>query len=147
MSNIKQVTMFTGIVRPFSAKKGEKREPDTNGKLPVVIEPIGGESPRGINVMSGTVAENQGLEEGKNYIFKAVHVGKVESSANAGQMIEGFNLSSLGQLSPMEAIEWYDKKGLKFQIDPAEEDSATFNANSPVDETEEEEEEKEMPST
>lgn len=145
MSTIKRVVMFTGIVRKFSAKKGEERTPDTNGKLPVVIEPIGGTSPRGVNVMSGTVAEGQNLVEGKNYIFKAVHTGKVESTVNPGKMIEGFNLSSLGEVTPMEAIDWYEKKDLHFLIDPAEDDENGIPANTPVGQEEEEEEVKETP--
>lgn len=117
---MKKVVMFTAIVRNLTPKKGENVKLDTNGLPPMVVEAIGGTAPRPVNFISGTVAKGQGLEAGKNYIFKAVHTGLVESVANEGEMIEGFNLSSVGEIDVEKAIDWYERKDLNFLIETEE---------------------------
>lgn len=128
---MKKVVMFSAIVRDFTPKKGETAKLDINGLPPMVVEAIGGTAPRPINLISGTVAEGQGLVAGKNYIFKAVHTGLVESTVNEGEMIEGFNLSAVGEIDVEKAIDWYERKDLHFLIEPelAERPSNTGTAS------------------
>lgn len=122
---MKKVVMFTAIVRDFTPKKGESPKLDANDLPPMVIEAIGGTSPRPINFISGTVARGQGLVAGRNYIFKAVHTGLVESTVNEGEMIEGFNLSSVGEIDVEKAIDWYERKDLNFLVEPTVSDEET----------------------
>ena len=49
--------------------KGENAKEDSNGLMPVYLNPICGNIPDR-NVLSGTVARNAGFEEGKAYLAK-----------------------------------------------------------------------------
>lgn len=127
MSGVQKVVMFTAVVRNFTPKKGETPKLDINDKPPMVVEAIGGTSPRPINLISGTVAEGQDLKAGHHYIFKAVHTGLVESTVNEGEMIDGFNLSAIGEIDVERAIDWYERKGLHFEVDPEMENERVSN--------------------
>lgn len=49
--------------------RGENAKEDSNGLMPMYLNPICGSVPDR-NVLSGTVARNSGFEEGKSYLAK-----------------------------------------------------------------------------
>lgn len=57
--------MIVGTITPFSGTT----TPDKNGSMPVMIQCVAGKMPNR-QVMSGTVAERQGLEVGKTYLIQ-----------------------------------------------------------------------------
>ena len=56
--------LVIATVNPFNSGN-----PDKNGKSPVILNVVSGKAPNR-NVLSGTVAENAGIETGKSYIFR-----------------------------------------------------------------------------
>jgi len=118
--NTSKTVIFVATAKQFQGSKRRPAKKDENGKDPVVLDPIGGKSPRALNVLSGTVAEGQGFKAGTTHLCKAVHMGQADSVINPGQKVDSFNFSSLGTISPMEAVEWAQKDGneLSFMIEP-----------------------------
>lgn len=86
---------FVAICSPFN---GKGVTADKNGKLPVVLQPISGTSPRGLNVLSGTVAENSGFEPGKTY-------GVIATERPADEEYgRQFSFTKVGEVSAIEAM-------------------------------------------
>mgnify|MGYP001072496525 CR=1 FL=1 len=99
-----------------SCKNFNSGNPDKNGKDPILLKPIGGKSPRGINVLSGTSAELQDFIPGKCYAVQATETAPYETED--GRTVRSFNFDNLGELSPIEAMEYSTKDTLKFLIQP-----------------------------
>ncbi len=76
---------------------------DRNGKNPVMLVNMAGKMPNR-NVLSGTVAENQGFELGKTYLAR---VREVESN-NYGRQ---FNWTSVKELDALEILDMEDRLG------------------------------------
>jgi hypothetical protein len=85
-----------------SCKMFNQGEPDEQGKMPMVLVPTAGTSPRGINVISGTSAELQGFEAGKCY---AVVANEREVYVkDSGEKVRSFDFNAIGQMTAMEAM-------------------------------------------
>lgn len=89
--------MFT-FLAICSTFNGENAKVDKNGKMPVALQPIAGTSPRGLNILSGSVAENTGFEAGKTYLILA---SERPADERHGRQ---FNYAKLGEASLMETI-------------------------------------------
>lgn len=79
--------------------KGENASPDKNGSLPMYLHPVAGEIPNR-NVLSGTVASQQGFVENKTYLAQW-SLGDVDPQY--GQQVNWNNISG-DPLSAMEVI-------------------------------------------
>ena len=88
---------FNGMI-VASVNSFTKGENDKNGKAPVILNVIGGTCPNR-NVLSGTVAENIGLEVGKTYLL-SVREGEVD--ATYGRQ---FVYSKLSELRGLEIVQ------------------------------------------
>lgn len=112
---------------------------DSQGKMPVVLNPIAGESPRGLNIISGTSAELQGFEPGKCYGVKAIEqelYTHPEGHERAGQQVRSFNFDSVGEIGVMEAMREAKSNKPTYLIQPegavvpAEQASEEIEANA-----------------
>lgn len=70
--------------------------PDKNGKLPVILRPFAGKCPNKF-VISGTVAETEGIQVGKSYL---VNILEREESAEYGRQ---FQYQKLNELTALES--------------------------------------------
>lgn len=84
--------MIVAAVNPFTQGKADK-----NGKAPVILNVVAGNFPNR-NVVSGTVAENIGLEKGKTYLLS---VREGEPDAKFGRQ---FGYSKLKELTAEEIM-------------------------------------------
>lgn len=87
--------------------------PDKNGNDPMVLIPLGGLSPRGLNVISGTSAELQGFVAGKCYIVNAIE----RPDEGFGRQ---FNFSSIAEVNPFEALDYAKTEPVKVVIQKAD---------------------------
>lgn len=110
---------FTATVKAWS-----QGEADKNGKMPLVLVPISGVSPRGLNVISGTSAELQGFKEGTVHAVTATEREVTPENEQYGRQ---FNFSSIGTLSPLEALRDAKENPLNIIIKPA-----AVEANAPA---------------
>lgn len=132
MANVKnQTVVFVGVPKKFSGKQAKA---DINGKMPWVLDPYCGTSPRTLNVISGTVAEGQGFKEGVRCEIKAVHMGQAPSTVNPDKLVESFNFSNMGELSFAEAREYRKEEPLAYLIAPEmDEEYQAIGAANAVD--------------
>jgi len=91
---------------------------DKNGKEPVILVPIAGTCPNR-NVLSGTVAENMGIETGKTYLFS---VREAESDPEYGRR---FVFTKVNELSGAETLDVCLKLGPATMLDASESTSQT----------------------
>ena len=75
---------------------------NTTKLLPYTITPIAGDSPRAINVVSGSLVKRLKIPSNKLCTFKATYVGEVESSINTDKMISAFTFELLQILNEDE---------------------------------------------
>lgn len=113
--------MFT-FVAVCTAFKGKDAKADKNGKAPVALQPISGTSPRGLNILSGTVAEQQGFVPGKTYGVMATERPTDEEYGRQ------FNYTKIGELSALEVMTM-PLNGVKLLIAPANAE-ATVNTEA-----------------
>ncbi len=112
-----------------SCKKFNNGNVDTNGKEPLLLKPIAGTSPRGLNVISGTSAELQDFKAGKTYVVSATEGEEFEKED--GTMVRSFNFDNVAEVNPLEALRYAKEDALKVVIQPvakkkeAEEEVAT----------------------
>lgn len=90
MSNLSE--MFVGQVSEFN-----QGTPDKNGKMPVIITNVGGKCPNR-NVISGSIAENLGVEIGKTYLMQ---VRETKTDEKYGRQ---FAYTALKELEAMEIV-------------------------------------------
>ena len=88
--------MFTGMiiasVNPFTSGSLDK-----NGKQPVILNVVAGKCPNR-NVISGTIAENMGIETGKTYLFN-IREGNTDDTYG-----RQFVFSKLKELDALEIV-------------------------------------------
>jgi hypothetical protein len=89
--------MFNSIIVATAAKF--QGNADKNGKSPIFLNIVSGKCPNR-NVLSGTVAENIGLEEGKTYLLQ---VREIESDAKYGRRFTYAKLAEMGALEILQA--------------------------------------------
>ncbi len=101
---------------------------DTNDKEPVLLDPYAGNSPRGINVVAGTVAESQGFTKGQMHMVKATYMGVAESNraGSEGRKTHSFNYALVkGDIDVFEdnVMKWADDRPLNviLPMEPNEE--------------------------
>lgn len=82
----------------LSEYKGENASPDKNGLMPLYMHPLLGEIPNR-NVIAGSVAETQGLEEDGTYL---VQWTKGDVDAQYGQRINWTNIKEVDTASFIE---------------------------------------------
>ena len=107
---------FNGMI-VASVNAFTKGEADKNGKNPVILNVIAGKCPNR-NVLSGTVAENIGLELGKTYLMS---VREGEPDATYGRQ---FVYSKLSELKGVEIIQTAKEVGPSSVFDIAAEHSS-----------------------
>lgn len=101
---MKTPTFFTA-----SAKLFTNGNEDINGHLPMILSPITGVSPRGVNVISGTSAELYEIEKGKSYVVKATELEPEDkgwqegASDKDGNLIRQFNYEKVAEI-PIETV-------------------------------------------
>jgi hypothetical protein len=82
---------------------------DTNEKWPMILSPITGKSPRGVNVISGTSAELYGILPGKSYVIKATELEDGDkswqegASDKSGNLIRQFQYENVAEI-PIETV-------------------------------------------
>ena len=92
-----------------SAKTFSNGNEDVNGNLPMILSPITGQSPRGINVISGTSAELYGIEDGGSYVIKATEFEPEDkgwqegASDKDGNLIRQFGYEKVTEI-PIETV-------------------------------------------
>jgi len=89
--------MFTSIIVATASQF--QGEADKNGKSPVFLNIISGKCPNR-NVLSGTVAENIGLEIGKSYLLQ---VREIEADTTYGRRFTYAKLAEMGALEILQA--------------------------------------------
>ena len=100
-----------------SCKSFNNGELDKNGKAPLILDPIAGVSPRGLNVISGTSAELSGFVAGKCYGVKAVEQEEYVNP-ETGKTTRSFNFSAVGEVGVMEAMVQANTNKPTFLIQP-----------------------------
>lgn len=103
-----------------SCKSFNNGNVDKNGKEPMVLKPISGTSPRGLNVISGTSAELQGFEKGKMYIVDATE-GELYTRED-GTTVRSFNFDAIAEVNPFEALAHAKSEPVKLLIQPETEE-------------------------
>lgn len=103
---------FVASCKLFNSGKTDKK-----GKMPILLKPIAGQSPRGLNVLSGTSAELQGYKPGKTYVVSATEVEPYEKED--GSIIRSFNFDNVGEISPLEALRYAKDDALQVIIQPS----------------------------
>lgn len=115
-------SVFLVSVLPFAGSNENPARADRNGKLPVYLNTISGDAlPQQARVLSGSVAENQGLNVG---ISAAISVTRLEDhpeygeqyrhvlvqksngltdTLSAAQMMGGINISQSASAEPITA--------------------------------------------
>jgi len=106
-------------VSKFVAAGGEVKS-DKNGKNPFYLNYISGDRlPKNARVLSGTIAENLDIEEGKNYAIQ------VEESKMDEQYGQQYSHQVLGEVTTTELLTAFGKDLFK-QV------KETVEANAPV---------------
>lgn len=108
------MTKFNSIVAA-TVSQFNNGKADKNGLMPVILIPVAGRIPNR-NVLSGTVADNMGVEIGSTYLFK---VTEVEPDEQYGRR---FTYTPLAKLGVIEILEAKTKlgDGLIFSVDESE---------------------------
>lgn len=108
--SISQVRQGTTLL-----KSNKLVEPDKNGKMPYVLTPVAGTIPNR-NFISGTVAENLGLVDGKSY---AISYREVEKDDTYGRR---FVWTKIGEASILDVFQAQALVGAGnvFMVDAAE---------------------------
>lgn len=94
-----------------SAKLFNNGDVDSQGLQPVALLPLTGVSPRGINVISGSSAELQGIEPGNCYAIRATEIEPTDEgyepviSKKTGEEIRQFNFQMLATVDTFKAVE------------------------------------------
>jgi hypothetical protein len=97
MSNFESKVIVA--VNNFTGSVDNPAQADKNGKMPVILNVVAGKMPNKAIVQSGTVAERAGLTVGK---LAFIQVRETESDDKYGRQ---FNITKLGDVSPMEALQ------------------------------------------
>ncbi len=113
-----------------SCKKFNNGNVDTNGKEPLLLKPIAGTSPRGLNVISGTSAELQDFKPGKTYVVSATEGDMYEKED--GTSIRSFNFDNVAEVNPLEALRYAKEDALKVVIQAATKVEATEEVTTSV---------------
>lgn len=100
-----------------SAKVFNSGKADKNGLEPLVLVPLAGTSPRGLNVISGTSAELQGYEAGKVHAISATEQ-EPYIDEDTGRTVRSFQFNNVGVVNTIEAMEYANKTPLKVIIQP-----------------------------
>ena len=90
-------SFFLGTVSTFNSNKAKE---DTNGLMPMIIEPIAGSCPAK-RVLAGTIAKNMELEAGCTYLFRFT---QLEDDPKYGTQYNFMKLSPV-IVDPMKIIE------------------------------------------
>jgi hypothetical protein len=109
---------FVASCKPYN--QGEPEE--VSGLMPLLLEPIAGTSPRGVNVISGSSAQMQGFEVGKCYACKATE-REIFVKKN-GDQVRSFDFSAIGNMTAMEAMLAGEQLPLKVMIATKVKDSS-----------------------
>ena len=99
-------------VNNFTSGKSDK-----NGKEPIILNVVAGKFPNR-NVLSGTVAENLGVQVGKSYIFQ---VREVESNAYGRQFV----YTVVSEINGLDLIKATKELGMAQMIEVDEKLSST----------------------
>lgn len=91
-------TMFVATVVAFQGTTENPASPDKNGKMPVLLDVVAGQCPSK-RVISGTVAERNGMKLGSAYLFSAK---ETESDDTHGRQ---FNFSAVKEATLMEIVQ------------------------------------------
>lgn len=96
---------FKGFVAKVEILKSERASEDKNGLLPVILIGIAGEIPSR-SVISGTVANRMGIQEGSIYLFQAE---EQEEDVMYGRQFNFMAISK--ELSAIETLQASDYVG------------------------------------
>lgn len=113
-------------------KSGKVADTDRNEKEPIALTILAGQYPQGRTILSGTVAENLGIENNKTYVFQ---VRETEANDYGRQFI----YEAPQELKVMERIEAVaamgNPVGISVENTPAaKENSLELEANTKFDE-------------
>lgn len=78
---------------------GKTAEPDKNGLMQIVLNPLSGKYPSKGTVITGTVAKNAGIEAGKAYLLQCKE-GEVDPTYG-----RRFNISVVKELDALEIVQ------------------------------------------
>jgi hypothetical protein len=101
MNNSKQSVYFLAKCATFVS---DSAHDDKNDKAPIVLTPIGGQSPRGRNIVSGTVAESEGFIDGVTCLVLATFTGQVETED--GEIVDSYNFTKIADYDKKETVEY-----------------------------------------
>lgn len=76
-------------------KGGGDASPDVNGNMSIQFTTLAGKLPTRALVLSGTVAQAQGIEAGNTYVVQATY-------RDTNSYGENFNITNLGKLTPID---------------------------------------------
>ena len=99
-----------------SVKNWNNGVADKNGKMPILLKPFAGTSPRGLNVISGTSAELQGFKVGTTCVVSATE-GEPYDDGD-GNITRSFNFDNIAEVSPIEALAHAKSDPLQVVIAP-----------------------------
>ena len=91
-------TMFLATVASFTGSNETPASPDKHGKMPVILNVVAGQAPNK-RIVAGTLAERNGYEVGKAYLFQAT---EGEPDAEYGRQ---FNFTAIKEATLMEVVE------------------------------------------
>lgn len=100
----------------FSERSEAYHVDEATGKAPVILIPVAGRAPRTRLVVSGTVADSEGFEPGKNYYVMSQHTNNVE--LEDGTINPSFSYTNLGEFTPEQVMEKIEAKPLETPLVP-----------------------------
>jgi len=86
--------------------ESDKIRANKHGVLPLVLDPIAGKSPRGINLMDGTAAENSGVEADNVYAFKVTEHEPGDERFNDKVEVRQFDFQKQIKLTEEKALDY-----------------------------------------
>lgn len=92
--------MYFAIVNP-AIFNGNKAKEDTNGRMPVILNPVYGKMPFN-RIINGSIADNLGLTPGKNYLIQGVFIG--DTNPATGEVRQQLQVTNLGEVSAVDMI-------------------------------------------
>ena len=107
-----KTTRFIACVKEANNIKANKRN-----VRPVILDPVWGTTPRGINVLDGTVAKNNGIECNKAYMFKAIELEPNDKGFNFNITNRQFNFSKLIEVSGKDLLEYMAMDDMEILVD------------------------------
>ena len=100
--------VFIATAKKFN-KEGQQF--DKNGVQNIALVPLAGTSPRNLNFIAGTVAQNEGLKAGTTYVVRALEE-EPYINPDTGVTTRSFNFTMIAEIGAMDAFKMLQEGNL-----------------------------------